>query len=199
MSIHSSVTRTASSKLPTLHGVFNIIVYHSHSDMREHVALLLGKLASPVLTRIHSQCLTGDTLGSLTCDCGEQLRMSMEMIRQNSSGVLLYLNQEGRGIGLSNKIKAYAHQARGLDTVEANSALGFAPDLRDYAVAAHMLHDLGIREVSLLTNNPGKIRALRTHGIQVVKRIPLETIPTANNRSYLSIKKRKMGHKLKSV
>ena len=199
MSTLSSVTRTASSKLPTLHGVFNIVVYHSPSDMREHVALLLGKPTSPMLTRIHSQCLTGDTFGSLKCECGEQLHMSLDMIRERGSGVLLYLNQEGRGIGLTNKIKAYAHQERGLDTVEANSALGFAPDLRDYRVAADMLRDLGITEVLLLTNNPRKIKALKANGIRVAKHIPLETVPHAGNRKYLSVKKRKLGHTLKSV
>ncbi|MDO8561359.1 MAG: GTP cyclohydrolase II [bacterium] len=199
MSMHSSVTRTASSKLPTRHGVFNISVYHAPSDMREHVALLLGKPTSPMLTRIHSQCLTGDTFGSLKCECGEQLRMSLDMIRKKGSGVLLYLNQEGRGIGLSNKIKAYAHQERGLDTVEANRALGFAPDIRDYKIAADMLRDLGITKVSLLTNNPRKIKALKVNGIKVAKRIPLETVPHAGNKGYLSVKKRKMGHRLKSV
>ena len=142
-----------------------------------------------MLARIHSQCLTGDTLGSLTCDCGEQLQMSFEMIQRAGSGVLLYLNQEGRGIGLSNKIKAYAHQRRGLDTVEANRILGFAPDLRDYRIAAGMLHDLGIREITLLTNNPGKIKALEANGIRVVKRLPLETVPTADNYRYLATKK----------
>lgn len=198
MSAATSVLRTASSKLPTAHGVFDIIVYQS-PDKREHVALLFGNVESPMLVRIHSQCLTGDTLGSLACDCGEQLHTSMDMIREKGSGVLLYLNQEGRGIGLSNKIKAYAHQARGLDTVEANHALGFAPDLREYRIAADMLRDLGIREILLLTNNPGKIRALKTNGIKVVKRIPLETAPTAHNHRYLKTKKKKLGHKLKSV
>lgn len=199
MSAHKPILRTASSKLRTAYGIFDIIVYLSPADKREHVALLFGKVTSPMLTRIHSQCLTGDTLGSLMCDCGEQLQMSLKMIRKNGSGVLLYLNQEGRGIGLTNKIKAYAHQARGLDTVEANHALGFAPDLRDYRIAADMLRDLGIREISFLTNNPGKIKALKVNGIKVIKRIPLETAPTAHNHRYLKTKKKKLGHKLRSV
>lgn len=194
-----SVVRTASAPLPTKHGKFQLFVYQSPIDKREHAALLLGKSVSPMLARIHSQCLTGDTLGSLTCDCGEQLQMSFEMIQRAGSGVLLYLNQEGRGIGLSNKIKAYAHQRRGLDTVEANRILGFAPDLRDYRIAAGMLHDLGIREITLLTNNPGKIKALEANGIRVVKRLPLETVPTADNYRYLATKKRKLGHRLNSV
>ena len=193
-----SIIRTASSGLPTPHGTFEITVYRS-VDGREHVALLLGKIASPMLVRIHSKCLTGDTLGSLMCDCGEQLRMSFEMIQRAGSGVLLYLDQEGRGIGLSNKIKAYAHQARGLDTVEANHALGFSPDLREYSVAADMLRDLGITNIALLTNNPEKIKGLKEHGIIVVKRVPLETVPHPVNRRYLSTKKQKFGHHLGSV
>ena len=195
----STVIRTASAPLPTTNGTFQVFVYLSPIDKREHTALLLGDITSPMLTRIHSQCLTGDTLGSLTCDCGEQLQMSLEMIQRAGSGVLLYLDQEGRGIGLSNKIKAYARQERGLDTVEANLELGFAPDLRDYRIAADMLHDLGIKEISLLTNNPEKIKALKANGIKVVKRVPLETIPTENNHRYLLTKKRKLGHRLNSV
>lgn len=195
----STVIRTASAPLPTTNGTFQVIVYQSPIDKREHTAMLLGDVTSPMLTRIHSQCLTGDTLGSLTCDCGEQLQMSLEMIQRAGSGVLLYLDQEGRGIGLSNKIKAYARQARGLDTVEANRALGFAPDIRDYRIAADMLHDLGIREIFLLTNNPEKIKALKSNGIKVVKRVPLETTPTESNYRYLLTKKRKLGHRLNSV
>jgi len=193
-----SVIRTASSGLPTPHGTFEITVYRS-ADAREHVALLLGNVTSPMLVRVHSKCLTGDTLGSLMCDCGEQLRMSFEMIQQAGSGLLLYLDQEGRGIGLSNKIKAYAHQARGLDTVEANHALGFSPDLRDYSVAADILRDLGITNIALLTNNPEKIKGLKAHGIRVAKRVALETVPHTVNRRYLSTKKQKFGHHLGSV
>jgi len=195
----SSVVREASAQLPTAHGTFGVHVYHSTLDKREHVALILGDVTSPMLTRVHSRCLTGDTLGSLTCDCGEQLRMSFEMIQRAGGGVLLYLDQEGRGIGLANKIKAYAHQACGMDTVAANRALGFAPDLRTYGIASDILRDLGVLHISLLTNNPEKIKALKAHGIRVVKRVPLETVPTVVNRRYLSTKKRKFGHRLGSV
>jgi len=195
----SSVVREASAKLPTEYGTFDIHVYHSVLDKREHVALVLGDIEESMLVRVHSKCLTGDTLDSLMCDCGEQLRMSFGMIQRAGGGVLLYLDQEGRGIGLSNKIKAYAHQARGLDTVEANHALGFSPDERDYGIAADILRDLKIRDVSLLTNNPKKIRALRLRGIRVVKRVPLETAPNATNHRYLSTKKRKLGHRLRAV
>lgn len=194
-----SVVREASARLPSLYGMLDIHVYRSHLDKREHVALILGEVTSPMLTRVHSKCLTGDTLGSLTCDCGAQLRMSFELIQQTGSGALLYLDQEGRGIGLINKIKAYAHQARGMDTVAANRALGFAPDLREYRIAADILRDLGITNIALLTNNPEKIKALKAQGIRVAKRVPLETIPTATNRGYLSTKKRKFGHQLGSV
>jgi 3,4-dihydroxy 2-butanone 4-phosphate synthase / GTP cyclohydrolase II len=195
----SSVVRTATARLPTKYGVFDIFIYRSLHDDSEHTALILGGIAPSMLTRVHSQCLTGDTLGSLLCDCGEQLQLSLELIRRRGSGVLLYLNQEGRGIGLTNKIRAYAQQAAGLDTVEANLSLGFAADERDYTVAADMLHDLGIGEVELLTNNPVKVSALTSHNIQVSKRTALETKPTALNRKYLTTKKRKLGHQLDLV
>lgn len=194
-----SVTREASARLPTAYGTFDIHVYRSHLDKREHVALVLGKVTTPLLTRVHSKCLTGDTLGSLTCDCGEQLRMSFELIQKAGSGALVYLDQEGRGIGLVNKIKAYAHQARGMDTMQANRALGLAPDLREYGAAADILRDLGIDTVALLTNNPKKVKGLRAQGIRVAKRVSLETMPTATNRGYLATKKRKFGHHLSSV
>lgn len=194
-----SVVRTATAPLPTEYGTFKVFVYRSPIDNREHTALLLGNKTSPMITRVHSKCLTGDTFGSLACDCGEQLRRSFQLIREAGSGVLLYLDQEGRGIGLTNKIKAYSHQKRGLDTVEANRALGFAADERNYTIAADILHDLGIQDISLLTNNPDKINALRLHGIHIVKRLPLETTPTPTNRHYLSAKKRKLGHQLSLV
>ncbi|MDO8576533.1 MAG: GTP cyclohydrolase II [bacterium] len=193
------IVREASAKLPTSYGKFDIHIYHSPLDKREHAALVLGSPTTPVLTRVHSKCVTGDTLGSLTCDCGEQLRASLAAIEREGSGVLLYLDQEGRGIGLVNKIRAYAHQERGLDTMQANRALGFAPDLREYGIAADMLRDLGITNIALLTNNPEKIKGLRAHGIKVTKRVPLETVPHAVNRHYLSTKKKKFGHKLISV
>lgn len=195
----SSVSRTATTVLPTTHGLFDIFIYRSLHDNSEHTALVLGKITPTMLTRVHSQCLTGDTLGSLLCDCGEQLRLSFELIQKRGSGVLLYLNQEGRGIGLTNKIKAYAQQKSGLDTVEANLSLGFAADERDYAVAADMLHDLGVAGVELLTNNPAKASALATHGIRVSKRLALETKPTPLNHKYLATKKRKLGHQLDLV
>lgn len=194
-----SVIREARARLPTDYGVFDIYVYRSHIDNREHVALILGEVTSPILTRVHSKCLTGDTLGSLACDCGAQLRMSLELIQKAGSGALIYLDQEGRGIGLVNKIKAYAHQARGLDTMQANRALGFAPDLREYSAAADILRDLGIGNVALLTNNPEKVKGLKAHGIRVARRVSLETEPTTKNRGYLSTKKRKFGHRLNSV
>lgn len=195
----TSVVREASAKLPTEYGTFDIHVYHSPLDKREHVALVLGRKKEPTLVRVHSQCLTGDTLGSLTCDCGEQLRASLEKIRDAGRGVLLYLDQEGRGIGLANKIRAYAQQARGLDTMEANHALGFNADLRRYDVAADMLRDLGIGSVALLTNSPHKMKCIRKNGINVVKRVPLEIPPNHVNHHYLSTKKRKFGHKLTEV
>lgn len=194
-----SIVRTATAPLPTAHGTFKVFVYRSSIDNQEHTALLLGDKTSPMLARVHSQCLTGDTFGSLTCDCGEQLRMSFQLIQEAGGGVLLYLDQEGRGIGLTNKIRAYSQQKRGLDTVEANRALGFAADERNYSIAADILHDLGIQDISLLTNNPDKVNALQMHGIHVVKRLPLETTPTPTNRHYLSAKKRKLGHQLSLV
>lgn len=188
--------KTASATLPTAYGTFAILVYKT-SDNREHAVLSLGKTdKQPVLARIHSQCLTGDTLLSLRCDCREQLHKSMEIIQKEGSGVILYLNQEGRGIGLSNKIKAYALQEQGLDTVEANHSLGFKADARDYKVAAEILRDLGISRIFLLTNNPKKVINLAQYGISVVKRIPLETKPNTMNKSYLLAKKKKLGHML---
>lgn len=195
----SSVIRTASADLPTQYGNFTIHVYRSLLDGLEHSALFLGDITTPTLTRVHSQCLTGDTFGSLLCDCGEQLHQSLQLIRERGNGVLLYLNQEGRGIGLTAKVRAYAKQKAGLDTVEANVALGFAADLRDYQVAADMLQDLGISDIELLTNNPSKKSALEGYGIRVVKRIALETKPNAFNRKYLSTKKKKLGHQLDLV
>ena len=195
----SSVVREASAKLPTEYGTFDIHVYHSVLDKREHVALVLGNIEEPMLVRIHSQCLTGDTLGSLTCDCGEQLHASLAAIQKAGRGVLLYLDQEGRGIGLANKIRAYAKQARGLDTMEANYALGFDADLRRYDAAADMLRDLCIGRIALLTNSPHKVKCIKKNGITVVRRVPLEVAPNHVNRHYLATKKRKFGHKLTAV
>lgn len=197
-----TVCKTASSLLTTKYGVFNLSVYKSIIDSREHIALYQGEkinpVKKPVLTRIHSQCLTGETLFSLKCDCKQQLEKSLQLISERKRGVLIYLNQEGRGIGLTNKIKAYCLQDKGLDTVEANEALGLPIDARDYQVAAEILKDLGISTIELLTNNPHKIRQLSDFGIVVVKQIPLE-LTSATNKSYLQVKKHKLGHIFENV
>lgn len=193
------VVKTAYSKLSTKYGLFKIIIYKSLNDNREHAVLTLGKITKPILTRIHSQCLTGDTFFSLRCDCGSQLKRSMQIIGKKGNGIVLYLNQEGRGIGLSNKIKAYALQDQGYDTVEANEALGFPSDARSYEIAADILKDLKAEDINLLTNNPDKKDQLARFGINVVKRIALEIKPNNTDRNYLKIKKQKMRHKLKLV
>lgn len=193
------VARVASSALQTKYGVFAIRVYESHADRQEHVALSLGECSAPCLVRIHSECITGDTLASLRCDCGGQLAESMRLIQEAGSGVLIYLNQEGRGAGLANKIQAYALQEQGLDTVEANHALGLPADSRDYKIAADILKDLGIGSVSLLTNNPEKSRQLLRYGIAVRECVPLELPPNKINEKYMKTKKEKMGHRLRKV
>lgn len=189
-----SVRRIATAELPTRDGGFTIHVYDDNG--KEHVALTLGDLAAPTIVRIHSECLTGDVFGSSRCDCGEQLAASISFLQDAGSGVLLYLRQEGRGIGLANKIRAYALQDGGLDTVDANLALGLPEDARDYRVAAHMLLDLGVRSVRLLTNNPDKIAGLSQNGVDVVERIPMEVAPNAVNLPYLRTKHDRMGHLL---
>lgn len=194
------VVRFSESTLPTRHGTFRIIVYRSTFNNLEHVALTHGAIEKkPVLVRVHSQCLTGDTFGSLRCDCQEQLHASMEIITKAGNGIIVYLNQEGRGIGLGNKIKAYALQDQGYDTVEANRALGFPADARDYEAAALMLKDLGAEDIRLLTNNPQKEAQLASFGINISERVPLEISHNAVNAAYLSTKKKKMGHHLKNV
>lgn len=196
----SSVVRTSSSSLPTIYGTFQLSVYTSLLDGREHSVLVMGNSKKqPVLTRIHSQCVTGDTLLSLKCDCREQLHQSMQVIKDNGHGIIIYLNQEGRGVGLSNKIKAYALQEKGLDTVEANHALGLPADSRDYQIAAEILRDLSVSDVILLTNNPQKITGLLRHGIRIVKRIPVSVSPNPFNRSYLTAKKQKLNHRLSGL
>ena len=191
----SAIRRVAKASLPTRYGTFQMFVYDS-PEHKEHVALVLGTIydGEPVLVRAHSECLTGDVFGSSRCDCGEQLADSLRFLQEQGRGVLLYLRQEGRGIGLANKISAYALQEQGLDTVEANHALGLPEDVRDYRAAAEMLLDLGVRRVRLLTNNPAKIEGLESYGVQVVERMPLRISPNPWNIGYLRTKREKMGH-----
>lgn len=180
-------------RMPTRHGSFLLQAYEDTLTGKLHLALSTGQLSEPVLTRVHSECLTGDLLASLRCDCGQQLEGAMARLVQGG-GVLLYMRQEGRGIGLVNKLRAYAIQDQGFDTVEANEQMGFAADLRDYHLAAEMLVDLGIQSIRLLTNNPQKVRGLRTHGIRVTDRVPLIMEPGPENQAYLDVKREKMGH-----
>lgn len=187
-----SIFKVASASLPTTCGAFKIFVYQS-KDKREHVALLGKKTGKDPIVRIHSQCLTGDTFSSIRCDCRQQLQKSMSLVNKNG-GIIIYLNQEGRGVGLANKVKAYALQDQGLDTVEANQALHLPIDGRNYMVAAQILRDLGISKVKLLTNNPEKLKQLEKYGIKVLERIPLEVKPHKINRNYLLVKKEKLGH-----
>ena len=184
------------TKLPTKFGNFKMYLYRSLIDNSEHVALTMGRLTGEVLVRVHSECLTGDVLFSKRCDCGQQLERSLGMIERRKKGVLLYMRQEGRGIGLANKLKAYHLQDNGLDTVEANEALGFKADLRDYGIGAQILADLGLKKIQLLTNNPKKVVGLDGYGLTITKRIPLVIKPTAYNDRYLRTKKEKLGHLL---
>lgn len=192
------IKKTASTNLPTKYGIFRMDVYIS-TDGIEHVALIKGQIQSQMLVRLHSSCVTGDIFSSLKCDCGEQLEQSMDEIQKNESGIVLYLNQEGRGIGLTNKIRAYALQEKGYDTVEANELLGLPIDARDYKIAADILFDLKVSKVDLLTNNPDKEDQLEKYGIEIAKRIPLEIIPNAINKAYLQTKKNKMSHELSYI
>ena len=193
--ITSAARRVAQASLPTRYGRFQMFVYET-PEHKEHVALTLGAIhdCGSVLVRAHSECLTGDVLGSSRCDCGEQLADSLRFLQEERCGILLYLRQEGRGIGLAKKISAYALQEQGLDTVEANLALGLPEDMRDYRVAAEMLLDLGVSRVRLITNNPAKIEGLERYGVEVVARIPLRMAPNPSNLGYLRTKREKMGH-----
>ena len=193
------VQRVTTAKLPTEYGEFTMHVYHSTVDAHPHLALVCNRVTNPALVRVHSECLTGDVFGSKRCDCGKQLHRALEIIQKNGSGVLLYMRQEGRGVGLTNKIKAYALQDGGLDTVEANERLGFKPDLRDYGIGAQILSDLGITKIRLLTNNPSKVVGLEGYGMRIVERLPLEVTPSPQNKRYLKTKKDKLGHLLSMV
>jgi 3,4-dihydroxy 2-butanone 4-phosphate synthase/GTP cyclohydrolase II len=190
------VERVAESRLPTRHGEFTAIAYRSTIDADEHVAMIKGDVNTeePVLVRVHSQCLTGDTFGSLRCDCGEQIEKSLQMISEEGRGVFLYMRQEGRGIGLHNKLKAYQLQDNGLDTVEANQELGFPADLRWYGIGAQILVDLGVRNMRLITNNPKKVVGLESYGLNLVERVPIIIPPNSENERYLSTKRTKLGH-----
>ena len=190
------VTKVAQANLPTKYGQFTAIAYKSTIDPDQHVALVKGDVSSdePVLVRVHSECLTGDVFGSLRCDCGEQIEMALNAIAEEDRGVLLYMRQEGRGIGLHNKIAAYALQDKGLDTVEANETLGFPADLRDYGIGAQILVDLGLKNIKLLTNNPKKVVGLEGYGLHVVETVPLRVDPNPLNLRYLETKQQKLGH-----
>jgi len=192
------VERVVEVRMPTDFGEFRAVAYTNEVDNKEHVALVKGDIDpnQPILVRVHSECLTGDVFHSHRCDCGPQLAAALQQIEAAGSGILLYMRQEGRGIGLINKLKAYKLQEQGFDTVDANIKLGFAPDLREYGIGAQILKDLGVSKMRLMTNNPRKIRGLEGYGIEVVERVPIQMVESESNASYLRTKKSKLGHLL---
>ena len=190
------VHKIVSTSLPTQFGEFVVHIYRSETDTNEHVALTKGEIRHdvPTLIRVHSECLTGDVFHSLRCDCNEQLHAAIHMVEKEGTGIVLYMRQEGRGIGLANKLQAYKLQDEGMDTVEANEKLGFRPDLRDYGIGAQILRDLGVGKMRLMTNNPKKVVGLHGYGLEIIERVPLEVHPNGVNEKYLTTKRDKLGH-----